>query len=52
VLVSGDTFAVVADRLSPSQMMANESVPEWLESDQAERAAAVTAGGAAAAPTI
>ena len=30
VLVDGDRFAVVADRVSPEQMIAAERVPEWL----------------------
>ncbi|HEV2080358.1 MAG TPA: diaminopimelate decarboxylase [Allosphingosinicella sp.] len=31
VLVSGDTFAVVADRIPPSEIMAAERVPDWLK---------------------
>ena len=31
VLVSGDKFAVVADRIPPDEIMAAERVPSWLE---------------------
>ncbi len=31
VLVDGDHFAVVADRILPSEIMAAERVPDWLE---------------------
>ena len=31
VLVDGDRFAVVADRIAPDAIMAAERVPEWLE---------------------
>jgi diaminopimelate decarboxylase len=30
VLVDGDRFAVVADRIEPGAIMAAERVPEWL----------------------
>ena len=30
VLVDGDRFAVVANRISPAEIMAAETVPDWL----------------------
>ena len=34
VLVDGDRFAVVADRIQPETILAAERVPEWLESER------------------
>ncbi len=31
VLVDGDRFAIVANRVSPAQMMAQEPMPDWLD---------------------
>jgi len=31
VLVSGDRYAVVADRIAPATILAAERVPEWLK---------------------
>jgi diaminopimelate decarboxylase len=33
VLVDGDKFAVVAERILPETILAAESIPEWLSSD-------------------
>ena len=35
VLVDGDRFAVVADRIEPATILAAERVPEWLRQDSA-----------------
>ena len=36
VLVDGDRFAVVADRMTPEMLLAAERVPDWLTPDRAE----------------
>jgi len=39
VLVDGDRFAVVADRIVPEAMMAVQHVPQWIDDHDALRAA-------------
>jgi diaminopimelate decarboxylase len=39
VLVDGDRFAVVADRITPEAMMTAQHVPAWQQGRQTQKAA-------------